>query len=340
MPTRCRFVLAAAAYVILSSCGPWLPSPCWLQMQSRKRVSAASATIGDALARGIRTGHGSEHLGHTAAEEDSSSRRAALLFSAAAALGCLSLAPRHASAKLSLSEPNAELAQRFDVPRDKIFDARFAQGMYYGMKDYERAVEPQKRKLFEEVLPNLPKKDAVVVEVGIGSFPNAKFYACAGAPESFDLIGVDPNDSMETFARTSATEAGILSTGSSSTLRVKHGVAEALPLEDKVADLVVCSLTLCSVLDPEKALAEIKRVLKPNGKFLFHEHVISETSPTFAQMQRLATPGQMKRADGCRLDRRSGELIKAAGFSEVRADYYELNDFFYLNPTVSGIATA
>ena len=79
---------------------------------------------------------------------------------------------------------------------------------------------------------------------------------------------------------------------------------------------MVCSLTLCSVANPEASIAEIKRILKPGGKFLWCEHVLSQTDPALAQRQIDLTPQQVRRADGCHLDRNTGEVIQAAGFGE------------------------
>ena len=116
--------------------------------------------------------------------------------------------------------------------------------------------------------------------------------------------------------------------------------SEALPFADASCDAVVCTLTLCSVVDPSRSLSEIKRILKPGGKFLFWEHVLSETDSVLAQQQILLTPNQIKRADGCHLDRRTGDTIRAAGFSKLDLEYMELTNFGFLNPTVCGIATA
>jgi len=272
-----------------------------------------------------------------------SRRRALLPLVGAGLLGCLCAgcaAARRAEAMATLTAPPADQLERFDRPRDKTMDAAFAQGMAYGMVDYERAVSKRKRRLFERLLSELPKQDAVLVEIGMGSFPNALYVGSKSAPTRMDIVGVDPNDSMEAYAREKAERARLLDPEKGNSLRIVHGVAEALPLATGSADAVVCTLTLCSVLDPPQAVAEIRRVLKPRGRFLFHEHVLSETNPVFAAMQRQATPAQVERADGCHLDRRTMEIIRGGGFRAVDGEYFELEGFNYLNPTVAGIATA
>ena len=70
------------------------------------------------------------------------------------------------------------------------------------------------------------------------------------------------------------------------------------------------------------------------------EHVLSETDPNLAAAQQKLNPKQVARADGCNLNRRTLETIRAAGFASVDAKYFELSDFLYLNPTVAGIARA
>ena len=142
---------------------------------------------------------------------------------------------------------------------------------------------------------------------------------------------------MAPYAQRASEKAGLLSRGHS--VRTSHGVGEALPLADGCADAVVCTLTLCSVVDPARTLAEIVRVLKPGGKFLFLEHVLSETDSGLARQQVVATPLQVASADGCHLDRRTLETIRAARFATVDATYFDLRGFYFLNPTVAGIAT-
>lgn len=256
--------------------------------------------------------------------------------------GCL-CCPNPAFALAKFATPPKDAVATYDVSRNALQDAAFAQGMASGMVDYEREAYDTKKILFKKLfaspslVDNSSSDSPVVLEVGMGSFPNALYYK---DQRNLDIIGVDPNDRMEGYAKDSAKRAGLIASEKSNSLRIVHGVSEALPFDDNTCDAVVCTLTLCSVVNPEKSVAEIKRVLKPGGKFLFWEHVLSETDPRLAQQQIQLTPAQVKRADGCHLDRKTGDIIRAAGFSKLDIDYIELKKFGFLNPTSCGIATA
>jgi ubiquinone/menaquinone biosynthesis C-methylase UbiE len=150
--------------------------------------------------------------------------------------------------------------------------------MANSMADYERAVAPHKKELFGKLLASLPETDAVVVELGMGSFPNAPYLAAtdAASPQRMDIVGIDPNDSMEAYAQRSARRAGLLEQGHS--VRVVHGVGEALPLKNRVADAVVCTLTLCSVVEPERVMAEVRRVSPWPPRSSYHPTLHSSTT--------------------------------------------------------------
>jgi len=225
------------------------------------------------------------------------------------------------------------------APRNARQDEEFAKGMAFGMVDYERAVSKKKRKLFGQLWGLLPPKP-VIVEVGIGSFPNALYFGLKSAPHCMDIVGVDPNGFMEPYALRNANKSGLLNPNRQNSLRFVKGVAEALPLADNVADAVVCTLTLCSVSNPDHAVSEIRRILKPGGHYLFVEHVLSESSFMIATAQKLATPDHVMSADGCHFDRRTLKTIQEGGFSAVEGEYFELENCGFLNPTVAGIAIA
>lgn len=270
----------------------------------------------------------------------------------------------------------------YDVRRDATRDALFAEGMNTGMTGYEMAIADRKRALFKRMLERLPRdeegngngeKEATVVEVGMGTFPNADAYFNAFASfdcalpaaalgsttlcdarrseltdaknlPRLDIVGVDPNDAMEKYARAAFESARAEATADGrvaarNTLRVAHGVAEALPLPTSSADAVVCTLTLCSVLDPAAAVAEIRRVLKPGGSFVFVEHVLSEDDDAL-RAQQVALDGlQAKLADGCHLNRRTLQTIQSAGFADYElVERFTLPGFGLISSQVAGIA--
>lgn len=270
----------------------------------------------------------------------------------------------------------------YDVRRDATRDALFAEGMNTGMTGYEMAIADRKRALFKRMLERLPRdeegngngeKEATVVEVGMGTFPNADAYfnafasfdcalpaaalgsttLCDARREELtdaknlprlDIVGVDPNDAMEKYARAAFESARAEATADGrvaarNTLRVAHGVAEALPLPTSSADAVVCTLTLCSVLDPAAAVAEIRRVLKPGGSFVFVEHVLSEDDDAL-RAQQVALDGlQAKLADGCHLNRRTLQTVQSAGFVDYElVERFTLPGFGLISSQVAGIA--
>ncbi|MBM4234087.1 MAG: class I SAM-dependent methyltransferase [Gammaproteobacteria bacterium] len=90
--------------------------------------------------------------------------------------------------------------------------------------------------------------------------------------------------------------------------------AERLPFDQGSFDTVVSTCTLCSIPAVGTALEEMRRVLKPGGRFLFLEHGLS-SEPAIARWQRCLTPLQKRIGGGCHLDRPIRELIETAGLA-------------------------
>ena len=84
---------------------------------------------------------------------------------------------------------------------------------------------------------------------------------------------------------------------------------ESLPMDDRTFDSVVSTFTLCSIANVEQALAEVYRVLKPEGKFFFVEHGLSN-EPTIQVWQNRLTPIQKAIACGCHLNRNIKQLVE------------------------------
>lgn len=96
-----------------------------------------------------------------------------------------------------------------------------------------------------------------------------------------------------------------------------------LPFDDHSFDSVVTTLTLCSIENTAPALAEIRRVLKPEGKFVFWEHGRSD-DPAIARRQDRFNPLQRIIGVGCNLNRKIDDLIAEAGFEINTLDRFLL----------------
>jgi ubiquinone/menaquinone biosynthesis C-methylase UbiE len=143
-----------------------------------------------------------------------------------------------------------------------------------------------------------------VVEIGIGSGLNIPFYG----RDVVQVIGIDPSPALLHKAKSTAV-------WSRCSVRLIQGFGEALPLQDNSIDYVVMTWALCSVADPLGALSEARRVLRPDGAFLFIEHGLApDNEPGVQRLQHMLTPLWRRLAGNCHLDRRVDQLLKAAGF--------------------------
>jgi len=121
-------------------------------------------------------------------------------------------------------------------------------------------------------------------------------------------------------------------------IRVVAGTAEALPAPDASFDAVVASLVLCTVADPDQALAEVRRVLRPGGRLRFYEHVRA-SDPRLARWQdRLERPWGWL-VGGCHPNRDTVAAITAAGLRVIQLDRFDLPAMPPLaRPHVLGVA--
>jgi ubiquinone/menaquinone biosynthesis C-methylase UbiE len=140
-----------------------------------------------------------------------------------------------------------------------------------------------------------------VVELGAGTGLNLRHY-----PHGLDaLVLVEPNPAMRRRLAQRARRRD--------DVQILDAGAERLPLADHSVDTVVATFVLCTVDDPQRALNEIHRVLRPNGELLFVEHVRAQ-SPRLAHWQdRLSEPWR-RFACGCRCNRATLDLMRACSF--------------------------
>ncbi|MEK7385346.1 MAG: class I SAM-dependent methyltransferase [candidate division NC10 bacterium] len=89
---------------------------------------------------------------------------------------------------------------------------------------------------------------------------------------------------------------------------------EALPFSDGTFDTVVSGLVFCSVGDPRRGLAEVKRVLRPDGRLRMLEHVRSPR-PWKARFQDRVQPVWTRLSGGCHPNRDTERAVEASGFA-------------------------
>jgi ubiquinone/menaquinone biosynthesis C-methylase UbiE len=111
-----------------------------------------------------------------------------------------------------------------------------------------------------------------------------------------------------------------------------------LPLDNQVFDGVLTTFTLCSIADVRSALKETRRVLKPEGLYVFLEHGRSDNKRV-ARCQDFFNPVQKVIGCGCNLNRKIDDLIRESGFEIVKLERWRMPDVpRILGETYRGIA--
>ena len=140
------------------------------------------------------------------------------------------------------------------------------------------------------------------LEIGAGTAANAPYYP--EAVTELVLTEPDPHMAKRIPAKLESDPPRV------GAVEVVEAPAEALPFGDGEFDTVVSTLALCTVQDPEKVVAEVNRVLKPGGRFLFLEHVRGEEGSGKARWQdRLERPWGWF-SGGCHPNRPTGALLE------------------------------
>jgi ubiquinone/menaquinone biosynthesis C-methylase UbiE len=149
-----------------------------------------------------------------------------------------------------------------------------------------------------------------VIEIGAGNGLNFGHYPDTVA----EVVAVEPDDTLRTMAEAAADRASVR-------VRVVAAHATTLPADDASFDAAVASLVLCSVPDVGGTLAEIRRVLKPDGELRFFEHVRSK-HPVFGTLQDAVSPLWSRAGGGCHPNRNTAAAIEAAGFAIEQIDRF------------------
>ena len=208
------------------------------------------------------------------------------------------------------------------------FEVHWARGrfnaMFFGvMGPYLNwNLRSHKRRVFDR----LPQR---VVEIGPGVGANLRFL-----PTDATLVAIEPNPHMHRRLRAAVRRKGVQ-------LELHDNVGERIDLADDSVDTVISSLVLCSVKDPAHVLAEIRRILRPGGRYSFVEHVVAPNRTPTRGLQRMLRRPWGWTFEGCSCERDLEATIRAAGFSTVSIEPYRLHTpFIPFNTHIAGTAHA
>lgn len=169
-------------------------------------------------------------------------------------------------------------------------------------KMYDSFMAPLEINKFKIIRKRLiSKAEGRVLEVGSGTGVNFPFYDQASS-----VTAIEPNPDMLKKSLPKAQNQHV-------SINTHLGGAENLSYQENSFDTVVGTLVFCTIPDPENALNEIRRVLKPGGKLLLFEHVRLSHS-ILGKLQDLLTPVWRRICDGCCLNRNTLQMAEEAGF--------------------------
>lgn len=161
----------------------------------------------------------------------------------------------------------------------------------------------------------LAQARGTVLEIGIGMGLNLPHYPpCLSCLHAIDPVVMLPRRIARRIAAVPFP------------VHIHRRGAESLPFEDASFDCAVSTWALCSIADPVAALKELRRVLKPDGVFLFLDHGRSQDERIAAWQDRLNSLQRIV-ACGCNLNRKIDEIIRRSGLTIVQLDRFTLPRF-------------
>ncbi len=184
------------------------------------------------------------------------------------------------------------------APRDAVHHPVFARfyARFSVAADTKAGIVDHRR----EVLTGLSGR---VIEIGAGNGLNFPHYPSTVS----EVVALEPERSLRALAVQAARTVDV-------PVDVVPGAAEALPVKSEAFDAAVACLVLCSVRDLPRALAEIRRVLRPGGELRFFEHGLARAAG-MARAQRIADrAGWPLLFGGCHTSRDTVAAVEAAGF--------------------------
>lgn len=151
----------------------------------------------------------------------------------------------------------------------------------------------------------------VVLEIGAGTGFNFPFYEAAAR-----VVAIEPEGSMRRRAERRAKTASV-------PIEVRPGNAHRLDFPEASFDVVVFSLVLCSIPNPDLALAEARRVLRPGGELRVYEHVRSHDPKIARRQDRFERPWRAFNV-GCHPNRDTLATVERSGFDVSGVERFDM----------------
>ena len=175
----------------------------------------------------------------------------------------------------------------------------------------------------------IPYASGNILEVGIGSGLNLPFYKNAKLNK---LWGIDPSEELISMASKVAVKEQL-------DVQFIHGSATQIPLPNNVIDDVIMTYTMCSILEIELVLKEIKRVLKPDGQLIFCEHGRSPDNKVEKWQNRISPIWKIL-FGGCEINKDIPRLMSDSGYTIQQLERgYLLNTPKIAGYNYAGVAT-
>jgi ubiquinone/menaquinone biosynthesis C-methylase UbiE len=191
---------------------------------------------------------------------------------------------------------------------------------------YDRISEREERKvLAPERRKLVGQARGKVLELAAGTGRNFPYYT----QQVSELTALEPDPHMRQRAERKARNLPF-------PVFWSDALAERLPFEEKQFDHVIVTLAFCSFADPAAAAREIRRVLKPDGRLLFIEHVRA-SSRARTTLQDLVVPLWKRVAAGCHPNRDTCARLRREGFGLQRQTQFN-QGMLWIGPFVSGEA--
>jgi ubiquinone/menaquinone biosynthesis C-methylase UbiE len=150
----------------------------------------------------------------------------------------------------------------------------------------------------------VPLARGQVLEIGIGSGLNLPYYDAAKVTK---VWGLEPSPEMTRLAHEAVESVSL-------DVEFIGSPGDEIPLETDSVDTVVITYTLCTIPEPQAALQQMKRVLKPGGELIFCEHGAAPDEAVRRWQDRI-NPLWKRLSGGCHLNRAIPDVIEQGGFS-------------------------